>query len=224
MKKAPKYPKMKHLPWSKAVARNDKYFDRVEDAMFHDSDDVVVTEKLDGSNVCLTKKNLFARSHGHEPRHESFDMLKKIYHGIKHRIPEGLAVYGEWLYAVHSIKYNSLPSYLLVFDILDMEKEIWLSFDTVVEVSQDLGLDTVPLICRSAWTEEIREMSPEGKSEYGDEREGLVVRCAGPFAFEDFDKAVGKVVRRGHVSTDDHWKEGTIERNKREDETPVYSL
>ncbi|KXA90389.1 hypothetical protein AKJ40_00815 [candidate division MSBL1 archaeon SCGC-AAA259M10] len=216
MEKAPKYPKMRHLPWSKAAARGNKYFDSVEDAMFYGNDNVVVTEKIDGSNVCLTGENLFARSHGHEPRHKSFDMLKKMYHeGIRHRIPEQLAVYGEWLYAKHSIEYSSLPSYLLIFDVLDMEKERWGSWKDVVRVSRELGLETVPLLYRGEWTDVLRHTNPEGKSEYGDEREGLVFRYGLSFPLKEFDLAVGKVVRRGHIQTDEHWKKGEIERNEK---------
>lgn len=216
MDKAPKSPKIKHLPWSKTAAGDDKYFDRIEDAMFYGSDDVVVTEKMDGSNVCLTRKHLFARSHGHEPEHSSFDMLKKTYHErVKYQVSKVLAVYGEWLYAKHSVTYTSLPSYLLVFGVLDMRKKTWLSHDAVVEVSEALGLRTVPMVCRGAWSDRIRDLSPEGKSEYGKKREGLVIRYGGPFPFDDFDRAVGKVVRDDHVQTDEHWKQGEIERNKR---------
>jgi hypothetical protein len=36
-------------------------------------------------------------------------------------------------------------------------------------------------------------------------REGVVVRQAGEFKDADFSRSLGKWVRAGHVTTDEHW-------------------
>lgn len=211
--KAKKYPKMCHLPWSEEIDRDDKRIGSTMDCLFYNSS-VVITEKVDGSNVCLTGDNLFARSHGHEPKHKSFDMLKQRYHqGIKRAIPSGLAFYGEWLYAVHSIKYTSLPDYLLIFMVLDMNRDVFLSWEDTVDHAQELSLKTVPVLYEGAWKDEIIDMTPYGDSMCGGEREGMVIRYAWEFGFDGFGLAVGKVVRKGHVTTDEHWRSKPIKRN-----------
>ena len=39
-------------------------------------------------------------------------------------------MYGEWLYAKHSIYYDKLPHYFLEFDIFDREQKIFLDTET----------------------------------------------------------------------------------------------
>jgi hypothetical protein len=36
-------------------------------------------------------------------------------------------LYGEWLYAKHTIFYDRLPQYFLEFDVLDLESDAFLS-------------------------------------------------------------------------------------------------
>lgn len=122
---------MPHLPWSQEDARQDNYLDSVRECLFTQGD-AVMTEKIDGSNVCLTRESLFARSHSHEPEHASFDRLKARWPQFQYRIPDHVAIYGEWVYATHSITYNRLSDYLIVFSVLDMEAEVWLSWDDTI--------------------------------------------------------------------------------------------
>lgn len=53
MNTSPKYPSMRHLPWSREDARPNKYLDSVDGCLFTRGE-AVMTEKVDGSNVCLT--------------------------------------------------------------------------------------------------------------------------------------------------------------------------
>lgn len=222
-KDAPKYPRTRHLPWSEEVARDDKYMteEELKNSLLVEKP-VVVTEKMDGSNTCLTRDKVYARSHGHEAEGEQFDLLKQIHSEIGRLIPPRFAVYGEWMYAKHSIHYTELPTPFLVFGVLDTTDMKWLSWGKVEEVAAKLGLDTTPRLTVSplpdpsnrgkgigSWPE------PEGRSRYGDTREGYVVRVATDFRYCDFPEAVGKAVREGHVTTDDHhWKTGEIETNR----------
>lgn len=220
--RAPKYPRTRHLPWSPEVASDDKRMSEEEllDSLLAESF-IVVTEKMDGGNCCLTRGTVFARSHGHEAQGRQYDLLKRIHSAIGHLIPERVAVYGEWLYARHSIKYTDLPTPFLVFGVLDMETDTWLSWSAVTQVAEALGLDTVPTLPMSpvpnpgdrgkgmdAWPR------AKGPSRYGPEREGYVMRVKHGFPFTAFREAVGKSVRKGHVTTSDHhWKTGDIETN-----------
>ncbi|NUB91156.1 RNA ligase family protein [Haloterrigena sp. SYSU A121-1] len=187
---------MKHLPWSEEDAREQKWLDTVDDLLFSDGGMVVMTEKMDGSQACLTKDKVYARSHGHEAEHHSFDLLKKQHaEEYSDLIPEHLAIYGEWLYAKHSIKYTHLPDYFLAFGVYDRITDIWMDWKRVSEVCDIIGLGLVPVRYTGFWPMEQMQQEPEIGSYHGDTAEGYVLRYAGAFKHEDFDQAMAKCVR-----------------------------
>lgn len=97
---------------------------------------VVVEEKLDGANAGLSRDGegrLRLQSRGHVltggPRERHFDLLKR-WAGAHREVLEracagGLTVYGEWLYAKHTVFYDALPHYFLEFDVRDEEGRFW---------------------------------------------------------------------------------------------------
>jgi hypothetical protein len=202
-----KYPRTLHLPWSPGASSNDKVMKDVNALL---NCGLVITEKLDGSNMAWTKRQLFARSHAGAPKHPSFDRAKADHAQLGYRLPSGYTFFGEWCYAVHSIKYDALPSYFFVFGIRDDIHWWWMSWDDVVVMCKRCGLATVPVfkeIRVSAEFElkrEIEDLVPL-RSFYGPQKEGIVVRRAGGFEDSVFSLTVGKWVRKNHVQTDDHW-------------------
>lgn len=93
---------------------------------------LVVEEKVDGANAALrfeTDGRLLLQSRGHYltggRRERHFDLFKRWAHRHAGRLFEVLGdrhvVYGEWLYAKHTIHYDRLPHYFLEFDVLDVE-------------------------------------------------------------------------------------------------------
>lgn len=216
--KSPKFPSVKHLPWSEEDARRNKYLEEsdLEDLALTDGK-VVMTEKMDGANSCMTSDKIFARSHSGEAQGRQFDLMKKKHREeYIHRIPNHLAIYGEWLYAKHSIKYTKLPRYFLVFDIYDMKREMWLSWENVEKMAQNLGMRTVPTIKRGYWKNEDFKIEPEGESFYGDTREGYVLRRTCPIEKGNYVNYSAKCVREDHVSTEElHWRKGEMEINEK---------
>lgn len=213
MSASAKYPRIPHLPWSPGTASDDR---RLPDTTALLDPPLVITEKLDGSNLCMTSDDVFARTHAHAPRHPSFDMAKRVWAGVRGRIPEGLSVFGEWLYARHSIEYRALPGYFVVFGVRDDTTGAWHTWDQTARVASDLGVPAAPVL----WTGRVRtedelrgqvERLAEQPSSFGGGREGVVVRLAGPIT--DFDVSVAKWVRAGHVQTDEHWSAQPIVRN-----------
>lgn len=97
---------------------------------------VVVEEKLDGANAGFTlgaAGRVRLQSRGHVltggPRERHFDLLKQwaSVHGaaLARVCAGGLTVYGEWLYAKHTVFYDALPHYFLEFDVRDPEGGFW---------------------------------------------------------------------------------------------------
>jgi hypothetical protein len=203
-----KYPRTPYLPWSTGVSKDNKKMRWDTYELYLGSEKTVTTEKLDGSNVCFTKENLFARSHGGPPTHSSFDLLKAQWNNVlKSHLNPHYIYYGEWLFAKHNIYYNKLPSYLFIIGIVDTQGHQWLSWDQVVQESARIKIPHVPPIV-------IENDNPEGKSKYGLQREGYVIRVTRRFSIKDFSQCVGKCVRENHVTTNTHWKRQKLIKNK----------
>jgi hypothetical protein len=213
----PKVPSYLHLPWSAEDAREQSFMTRRELAASRLADEpVLVTEKLDGSNVRLTREAVHSRSR-RDPDHDSYDLLKR-WHGERgHRIPEDTVLYGEWCYAVHSVEYESLPRFypLFVFGALDRERLRWHSWTALARLSEAVGFRLPPVIERrpEGVGDPEDPRPPAGTSAFGPTREGYVVRLAGAFPWSDSRRSIAKCVRADHVSTDDHWRRGPVEPN-----------
>jgi hypothetical protein len=99
---------------------------------------LVVEEKMDGANSAISFTAggaLRLQSRGHYltggPRERQFDLLKQWasrYAGpLWDLLGDRFVLYGEWLYARHTIFYTALPHYFLEFDVLDTGSGIFLS-------------------------------------------------------------------------------------------------
>ncbi len=195
-----KCPRTPHLPWSLGNTSDDIVLNSVQHLAL--LSDVVVTEKLDGENTTFYCDYLHARSLD-SGAHPSRDWVRRLHASVSFNIPETMRVCGENLYAKHSIYYDHLPSYLLVFAIY--EGNNCLSWDETVEWCKLLELEHVPVLYRGFWNEDSIKACWSGKSRFGDEQEGYVVRNAESFVAGDFQQNVAKFVRTGHVMSKEHW-------------------
>ena len=203
-----KYPRTYHWPFSPEIHSDDKTLRQEHLANFINQE-VVITEKLDGGNCCLTSDNVFARSHSGQASHPSFAPIKALHATIKHQIPNGTFIFGENIYGVHTIKYEQFDAYLYVFAV--SRHGMWLSYDAIVEETNRLGLKTVPLLHRGVFqatrviqTWHDREINQA--STFGGVREGFVTRVAHSFKVPTFSQHVVKYVRQGHVQDDQRWE------------------
>lgn len=202
-----KYPRSPHLPWSPGGTRDDKRLLNVASLL---NQEIVITEKLDGSNLAFTKHYVFARSHSGPPSHPSFNWAKALHAQVQSAISAGLTLFGEYCHAVHSIEYRGLPSYFFLFGVREDETDFWWDWDLVEEQARTLGVPTAPVLFRGTVGDErtlkdVTEELARKPSCYGPDREGVVVRRSSGFAGEDFANAVAEYVRAGHVTSSEHW-------------------
>ncbi len=91
---------------------------------------IVVEEKVDGANAAISfgpENDLRLQSRGHYltggPREKHFALFKSWAYTHSHALGSVLGqryiLYGEWLYAKHTVFYNHLPHYFMEFDVLD---------------------------------------------------------------------------------------------------------
>lgn len=110
---------------------------------------LVVTIKMDGSNVCLSHDRVAARN-GQTAAHASFSLLKERFaHHYQALLPPGLQVFGEWCFAQHSIAYTNdlaLSNYLQLFSVYDQVQGLFLDWDAVEAWAARLGVPTTPVV------------------------------------------------------------------------------
>jgi len=215
---SPKYNRTFHLPWSPGGTNDDKRAVSVDHLI---GAPIVITEKMDGSNTSLETEGCFARTHSGPPAHASFDGLKALHASIKYKIPDYMQLFGEWCYARHSIEYNALPGYFLLFNArnLTLASPFWASWEEVELWAEEIGVPTVPVLFEGTVKDEKElkektEFLMKQPSMCGGIREGVVVRVADSFYDSDFSECVMKCVRANHVQTSEHWKDQEIIKNK----------
>jgi len=213
---SPKYNRTYHFPFSKGATNDDKIATDMSRLI---GNPIVITEKMDGSNTSLETDGCFARTHSGPPTHPSFDGLKALHASLKWKIPQGVQLFGEWCFALHSIKYDLLPSYFLLFNVRDLSNMQWASWEEVELWADEMSLPTVPVLFKGSISsekelQEIVESFMIAPSACGDIREGVVVRIQDAFDDRNFSSCVMKCVRANHVQTTEHWKEQEIVKNK----------
>jgi hypothetical protein len=118
---------------------------------------LVVEEKLDGANSAVSfgeDGRLLLQSRGHfldgGPRERHFGLLKAWAGSVRDRLWEVLGsrhvMYGEWLYAKHTIFYDALPHYFFEFDVLDKETGQFLSTAARGELLRDTPVLSAPVL------------------------------------------------------------------------------
>lgn len=206
-----KYPSTLYLPFS--LSSDNKDFIQTE---LFVGKPLVITIKMDGSNCSLTRDRVAARN-GKHAFHESFDMIKAKHSVLKFMIPENLQIFGEWLYAKHSIQYTDLRGYFQTFAVFDMEKQLWLSWNDVEEMTKLVGLIPVPVLGTFRFSTEKQlksKLTEMAEKVIADGNEGIVVRNACCFKHKKFAENIAKYVREGHIQTDENWMRQAIVRNQ----------
>lgn len=213
-----KYNRTYHYPFSQGATNDDrinnKYWDDLQII-----DNVIHTEKLDGENTCINGYGVFSRSHAAPTTHPWSSYLKEKHSLIKKDLElNDIEIFGENLYATHSIKYTDLTEHFFVFGVRCLDK--WLSWEEVKFYADFYEYNVVPelsskkskdeLIYKKDILELVKQPSIFGSIDnYTNEpcsREGIVTRNILEYSVDDFSKNVFKYVRKNHVKTDEFWQ------------------
>ncbi|MBL8602591.1 MAG: RNA ligase family protein [Myxococcales bacterium] len=149
-----KYPRTPHLEGSR-LQPGDEDLDQVSFASLEGAW-VVVEEKVDGANasVRFDEGAMRLQSRGHVltggPRERQFGLFKTWAQCHQRDLFEVLGaryvMYGEWLYAKHTVFYDRLPHYFLEFDVLDRETGLFLSTAARRRLLEGLAVVSVPVL------------------------------------------------------------------------------
>lgn len=218
-----RFPHTPHIAWLASGAPRDDKVLTPEEAQALLQHPVVVEEKLDGANMGISFSSeavLHVQNRG--------QYLNKPYGGQFARLDEWLAIregelfdalgdrlilFGEWCAAQHSLDYETLPDWFLVFDVYDRDEQRFWSTRRRHELTQKLGLREVPRVSLGATSLPVlTEWVNTHRSHYRlGSLEGVVIR------HEDEDWLLGraKLVRPDFVqSIEEHWRSRAIQWNR----------
>ena len=166
-----KYPRTPHLFGSRGTA-DDKHMDEAGSLAFISDPSLIVEEKIDGTNVGIHFSGdgeMVLQCRGHlitEGMHPQYDLFKQ-WAMVKRSVLEDrlefrYILFGEWLYARHSVHYRRLPHYFFEFDLYDKQTDSFLTLQERCRMLSGTGIHTVPVVHTGSATQKelVRLIGP----------------------------------------------------------------
>lgn len=150
-----KYPRTHHIQGSR-LQPGDEDLNTIPFGAIHHKY-VVVEEKVDGANAAISFSadgQILLQSRGHYltggAREKHFNLFKQ-WANVHARafwsvLGTRYILFGEWLYAKHTVFYDALPHYFLEYDVLDLEEKVFLSTSNRKQLLARLPLVSVPVL------------------------------------------------------------------------------
>jgi ATP-dependent RNA circularization protein (DNA/RNA ligase family) len=217
-----RFPHTPHLAWlEEGTPRDDKVLipSKVEALL---SQPLIVEEKVDGANLGISfsvSGELQVQNRGQylmEPYDGQFEKLNNWLPPRFDRLFDALGgellLFGEWCAARHSIYYDRLPDWLLVFDVYDLHEKRFFSTQRRDELARQLGLHTVLQLAKGRFTlSRLKELLDAHLSQYYDgPMEGIVVRTEEGGWLKTRAKLVSAQFTQNIV---EHWRKRAIQWN-----------
>lgn len=207
-----RFPHTPHVAWlGEGSPRDDKVLSSAE-AKALLAAEVVVEEKLDGANLGISVDQdgrLRLQNRGQylsEPFNGQFKKLATWIipraNDLNSMLENNLILFGEWCAARHSLRYDRLPDWFLVFDVYDRSAMHFWSTTRRNELASLLNLPVVPELLRGKTTLvalQSRLMAESSRFRDGS-LEGLVIRqessewldARAKLVRPDFTQAIGE--------------------------------
>lgn len=183
-----KYPRTYHIEGSR-FGPGDEDLDSVPFSAIADRP-LIIEEKVDGANTGISfapDGQMLLQSRGHYltggPREKHFNLFKQWGFSLSGTLGKVLGnryiLYGEWLYAKHTVFYDFLPHYFMEYDVLDLEKNQFLSTEARRQLLSGLPLVSVPVLFSGVLKSPKQMMQLMDKSNFilPGHLERLVLQC-----------------------------------------------
>ncbi len=126
--------------------------------------EVVVEEKVDGANIGFSLDDrgaLRVQTRGNYLTRGSHSQFQPLWPWIEVRrdalieaLSPGLMLFGEWCFAVHSVRYEQLPDWFLGFDVYERASNRFWSSSKRDSWLSGLGLAAVPHLAKGRFSKE----------------------------------------------------------------------
>lgn len=233
--KFPTTPHILDLTKGRILKESDRLLDPADAAIFFDgSTNVIVEEKIDGANLGISLSEnwepLFQnRSHyvssAFATQWKALDTWWEEHSWAICQLlePEVEVLFGEWLWARHTVSYTRLPAYFVAFDIYNKRKGRFVSARERDRRLHGLDIPVVPRLADRVFRDRGElEALLTTQSSFGDDTlEGIYLRVDEREAQDGglWMQRRGKIVRADFVQAiedDGHWIHKNVERNKLE--------
>lgn len=218
-----RFPHTPHLAWlGEGVPRDDKVLSP-EDAQALLKDRVIVEEKVDGANLGISlapNGDLRAQNRGQYLREPYAGQFSRLHgwlgqHGkaLTENLEPHLILFGEWCAARHSLDYDRLPDWFLVFDVYDRRAGRFWSKARRDSLTTQLGLVAIACVYEGKTDlPHLRKLLHTAQSCYREgPPEGFVIRRDEG----DWSGDRAKLVRAEFAqSIADHWRGRSITWNR----------
>lgn len=226
----PDYPRTQHLPFKPNATKGDLIVSDKEAKIIFVSDLVEVTEKVDGANCAISVNNghPIIRNRNHilgkgfiarkTPAKMQFSGIFNWYYDNQDKFDKinelaggTMGVYGEWLVAVHGIKYDKLPSCFMPFEIYDPEKEYFLDPTVARKMFEEVGFPTIPLLWKGKVKsyEQLEAFCQEHSPFASERREGVYIKVGDGKKVVNRFKMVRQDFKQGC-----NWNDVQLQKNK----------
>lgn len=170
-----KYPRTPHIQGSRLQPGDEDL--RQRRFIEIEGRNVVLEEKIDGANSAISftdEGELRLQSRGHflvgGAREKHYDLMKQWAVVHKDKFYEVLGdryvMYGEWMYAKHTIYYDLLPNYFMEFDILDRETDRFLDTPSRYALIRTLPVSSCPVLASGTFSSMDDILKHLGDSNY----------------------------------------------------------
>ncbi len=220
-----RFPHTPHIAWlADGAPRDDKLLSPTEAAELL-AGEVVVEEKLDGANLGFSVSAdgvLRAQNRGQyliQPYHGQFARLGPWMAAHDGKVIQALGVhliaFGEWCAARHSLDYELLPDWWLLFDVYDRQTGQFWSTPRRNAWATELGLITVPQLHtgRLQLTQLCQWVQSDRSQFRCNQLEGLIIRREN----RDWLERRAKLVRADfNQAIESHWRSRPLQWNRLE--------
>lgn len=205
-----KFPRTEHLYYTGSNIRDDLVLpiEKVTEIL---SKHLIIEEKIDGANlgIYMINGSITFQNRGKTLlTDKQFESLHSWYEQNKFDIHDILSkgnyiIYGEWIYATHSIHYTKLPGYFIVFDIYDRHIEKFLSRERVNNLIKETNLPLINLMTSGNFSLQDLILLLDGKSSYcNGSIEGIYIRTEE----NGYLTSRSKIVRSEFINNiNEHW-------------------
>lgn len=223
-----RYPHTPHLAWlGSGNPRNDKVLTHAERNAFLNAA-LVVEEKVDGANIGFSvsengdikiqNRGSYLERDRVAPQFRTvFRWLDFHADALRRNLGDSRILFGEWCYAVHTVRYTQLPDWFLAFDVYDQKSAKFLTAGERDAVIRQVGIELVPRLATGLLTFDALK-GLLGTSTLGAERgEGLYLRWGNV----SFRRA--KLVTPAFTqSVAEHWSKRLLQTNSLAEQVPSY--
>jgi len=215
-----KFPRTAHLFNIGGATVDDRYVSNDEYNYFLNNE-VHITEKVDGAQMGISideNYKIMVQNRSHYVNSKSASQFKPLDKWVyDHRddlyevLDNDHILFGEWLYAKHSISYNNLPDYFLAFDLYNKREKVFYNRNILEEKLQNTNIKMVRVMYEGKIDKNKLLKMIEEKSDYADYRvEGVYLKVFD----SNYVKYRCKLVRNDFIAGNEHWSKKIIEQNK----------